>query len=173
MKAVRAASIGRNLHLALYAENEDRLHKQQPRVWPAYGQFKTSSEFLQRCLPEDFLPDCSVEELSGERQPSSTQTHSTSLTGTSTAWCITCDLDTNSAPDTPALFTRNLVGGDSLDSVQSLSATEMPAIKDKFGVVITLGGSATIIDRRNLRQDRRGFQHLFNPGHATNHFLRP
>jgi hypothetical protein len=79
-------------------------------------------------------------------------------------WCVTTDLSFHSPPDTPYLFTRNLLITNLAQKPSQYLARRLFRM-DRV-VVVTHGGQAKILSRQQLDFE-------FNPLLATNKVLRP
>jgi hypothetical protein len=95
------------------------------------------------------------------------------LASENNAWCITCELREGAEAATPLIFTRNFVGGSTLDSIKGLSSTELSAFRGWFGVVVTFGGSVRVIRDTDFHGDPEHLQQQFNPNGSKHPFIRP
>jgi prepilin-type N-terminal cleavage/methylation domain-containing protein len=170
-QAVATGNDGRQIWLALTAENHERAQRGDADVWPMSGDYSTSTEFFRACMSSNWLGDEFTFTTMGAPGLVRAKTADPNrFSAQNNAWCLVLDLRPGTKSETPFLFTRNLVGGSTVEAVNALDKTAKP-FGDRIGVIITYGGAVKTVTAKDIR--REGIQGLFNPTEATSPFITP
>jgi prepilin-type N-terminal cleavage/methylation domain-containing protein len=171
-KALKVGNNGRQMHLGLFEASMEAAALDLPEVWPlTTDTYKNSTEFFENVITNDIVKgiDCTFFSAPGIVPVALTKEDLLSgetFEPANNAWCITLDVNEDTAATVPLLFTRNVnVGADITvfsDSANPLNADEKP-FGDKLAVIITKGGSVKILPRKVFKME------TFNPtGTAQN-----
>ena len=156
-------SNGRIIFLSIFAEDLDRMQESDPRLhlYPSRRDYANSTAFFEAMVREGII-ETDFSFFTAPRLPVSTGTY---LLPEGNAWVVTADLDRDSPPDVPAMFTRNV----DIDHLPPAGVAPPLSDEPPFGkrgcIVVYMGGSAKRLLADDLAQ--------FNPSGQTNRVLRP
>ena len=168
---VRTSSNGRQICMAVHAENAEREAINLPLRWPmTTGEHRaaSSTEYFRTLMADDIVFGPVIFEAPG--LPTAQNADPGSLRNENIAWCTVAYPQERKdwVPDTtPFLFTRNLEI-DVLNGSVSLRLTDAAPFGTKGAVVITRGGACRILRGEDLRD----YAQTLDSANLTN-VLRP
>jgi len=163
-------SDGRQIWLGLFVENNERMQRGDPEVWPRSGDYADSTAFFQDCFSSNWLGTEYTFKFMGAPGLQRIETDDPADFGpVNNAWCMALDLGQGAKGQTPFLFTRNATGGSTLDAIATLDPTAKP-FGETACVVVTYGGAVRGITRNEAARD---LQRYLNPTGADNDYIRP
>ena len=170
-QSIAVGNDGRQIWMALYAENMEREASGGLTVWPKAEDYATSSEFFKTCMEKGWLGDkFTFAYMGAPGVPKAFTLDSAEFAADNNAWCVVLDCGPGTKEETPFMFTRNLVGaGDTLADIDGFDRDAVPFGKN-LGVVITFGGAVKLVGDKESAEE---FQAVFNPLKAENDFIRP
>jgi prepilin-type N-terminal cleavage/methylation domain-containing protein len=172
-QAVAVGNDGRQLWLALSAENMDRERWGGVSVWPREGEYDSSTDYFRDCIASNWLGDqFTFAYMSAPGLPKATTDDPSEFGPENNAWCVTTGMGAGTKEETPLLFTRNIAasgGGTALHEPDRLDKLAQP-FGDAIGVIVTFGGAVRTVTSKDVT---RGFQKQFNPTKEENVFLKP
>ncbi len=161
---------GRQIWLGLFAENNERMLRGDPEIWPRSGDYAETTTFFQDCFSSNWLgSEFTFKFMGGPGLQRIETDDPADFAPENNAWCMTLDLGEGAKGQTPFLFTRNALGGSTLDAIDSLDHTAKP-FGESACVAITYGGAVRGISRNEAGRD---LQRSLNPTEADNAYIRP
>ena len=172
-QGLAVGSGGEQIQLGLFAENLERERIGGKPIWPAAADYANSTEYFKDCMTEGWLgEEYSFSIMSAPGLEKAESLDPADFTANHNAWCIVVDAGNDLHPESPFMFTRNIVasgGGTTLADVDGLDENVKP-FNDVLGVVITFGGAVKTIRKRDATKD---MQAAFNPFESTKEFICP
>ncbi len=171
-KAIRIGNNGRQVYLALFDENVQRVALDMEGVYPSSNSastnyFTTSTAFFQSAVDNGIISGVDFSFFSAPGVAVHASTNSAGFLATHNAWCITADITDRTPASVPLLFTRNIdVAGNNLQGLASLNSATDP-FGDKLAIVITKGGAVRVLPGRQFGPA------LFHPTGDPYPVLRP
>ena len=163
-KMMKTLNNGKQIYTVLFAESMSRFANDEPSVFPMRDQYGSSTDYFKEMIQQKVLNV----DYSYFTAPGVIPATGSAFRAENNAWCITENINDQTMPQTPFMFTRN-VSGEALGAPDSGINTLIPD-STPFGtmgaIVIQVGGGA-----RNMTP--RTFERRFNPMCASNTVLRP
>jgi len=170
-KALKVGNNGRQMHLGLFEASMEAAALDLPEVWPLSSDtFQDSTEFFKNVITNDIVKgiDCTFFSAPGVIPNPATKEDLVSGGGTpftekNNAWCITLDVNEDTAATVPLLFTRNVQPGADITTLAAEPLNkDVKPFGDKLAVVVTKGGSVKILPSKVFKME------TFNPTGTAN-----
>lgn len=170
-KAIRIGNNGRQIYLALFDENVQRVALDMEGVFPrstgGSTNYNNSTDFFIDMVDGDIISGVDFSFFSAPGTDVHSSTNSAGFEPRHNAWCIAADISDRTPASVPFLFTRNIqVAGDNLSGAPTLNSDADP-FGDKLAIVITKGGAVRVIPGRQFSQAS------FHPTEVAHPVLRP
>ena len=171
----KLGSNGRQIHLALFDKSMEAVTWEET-IWPKSGQYESSTEFFRAMVTNKWIQgvDFTFFGWQGLKHPADVS-DPMSFKSENNAWCIVEGLNSNTPPDTPCVFTRNIgfgpsmsasTNGTTLDQMTGLNKNQLP-LRDKVSVIVTFDGRVKILPLVYANQTN------FNPNGSKLTILAP
>jgi prepilin-type N-terminal cleavage/methylation domain-containing protein len=174
-KAIRLGNNGRQIFLAVFDENVQRVALDLGTVFPTQGTldasnfvFQSSTEYFRALVDQGIMGGVDFSFFSGPGVRPANTTNSVSFTATNNAWSVTAGITDRTPASVPFLFTRNILlgGTPNLDQQPTLDATADP-FGNKMAVVVTKGGAVRVVPGKQFTAES------FHPTRDAYPVLRP
>lgn len=157
-KAIRIGNNGRQIYLALFDENVQRVALDMDGVYPVStptthtNYYLTSTAYFINAVNSGIIAGVDFSFFAAPGLTPASTTNSTLFTAVNNAWCITADVTDRTPASVPLLFTKNIVCvGNNLNGAPSLNATIDP-FGDKMAIVVTKGGAVRVLPGKQFNQ---------------------
>ena len=157
-KAIRIGNNGRQVYLALFDENVQRVALDMDGVYPSSvaghtNNYATSTAYFINAVNSGIISGVDFSFFAAPGLTPAATTNSALFLAANNAWCITADITDRTPASVPLLFTRNItVAGNNLNGAVSLDATKDP-FGDKLAIVVTKGGAVRVIPGKQFNQN--------------------
>ncbi len=171
-KAIRIGNNARQIYLALFDEDVQRVALDLEGVYPSSDSthtnyFTTSTAFFAAAVDSGIIGGVDFSFFSAPGVSVHASTNSAGFLATHNAWCITADVSDRTPASVPLLFTKNIdVAGNDLSGAVSLNNLTSP-FGNKMAVLVTKGGAVRVIPGKQFTAT------LFHPTGDSYTVLRP
>jgi len=151
-KALKVGNNGRQMHLGLFEASMEAAALDLPEVWPLSSEpWTDSTEFFKNVVTNDIVKgiDCTFFSAPGVTPIAATKDNIEDFKDINNAWCITLDVNEDTAATVPLLFTRNIQPGADITSLSDPELNKnVKPFGEKLAVVITKGGAVKILPNK-------------------------